>query len=100
MIADIALAHGGTFRQGDFGDVVGGAAAFGKGILDHAHLRAVAVGNDDLISVGDEVDEGRHRFFDVFFLFFGIIAESVAAQSDDDTGIRGLSHKKTASFFF
>ena len=54
-------------------------------VLDHADLRAVAVGDDDLMAVLDQVCDGAGRRLDGVHLLFEILAQSVAAQGDDDS---------------
>ena len=56
----------------------------GEGVLDHADLRAVAVGEDDLVPVLDKVGNGGGRRSDGVHLLGEIAAEGVAAQGDDD----------------
>ena len=52
--------------------------------LDHAHLRAVAVADDDLVPLTDEADERGASSLDLFLLLGGVVAEGVAAERDDD----------------
>jgi hypothetical protein len=57
----------------------------GKGVLNHADLRAVAVRDDDLVTVLDQVCDGAGRRLDSLHLLFKIFAQSVAAQSDHNS---------------
>ena len=85
IVADVALAHGHAHGKGH--DVALGLLLVegGKRILDHADLRAVAMGNDDLVAVFDQVCDGAGRRLDGLHLFFEIFAQSVAAQSDHNS---------------
>ena len=89
IVADVALAHGHAHRQGA-GDVFVrlGPGELRHGLLDHAHLGAVAVGEDHLVPVLDEVGDGPGGLLDGGHLLGEIIAQGVAAQGDDDA----LSH--------
>ena len=84
MIADIALTHGRALRQRHGRD---GGVRFRGGVerrLDHADLRAVAVADDDLVSLMDEPDERRAGGSHTRALLGGRIAERVAAERNDD----------------
>ena len=85
IIADIALAHGHAHRKRH--DVTLGLLLVvgGEGVLDHANLRAVAVGDDDLVAVLNEVGDGFGRHMDGIHLLMQILAKGVAAQRNDDT---------------
>ena len=83
VVADVALAHGAALGQvhgGGADGVVGG----GEGVLDHADLRAVAVGDDDLVALLDEAQEGVGGVADFLDLLLRGVAERVAAEGDDD----------------
>ena len=84
VIADVALGHGAALGQRHLGGadcVVGG----GEGVLDHADLRAVAVGDDDLVALLDQAEEGVGGVAHGLDLLNGVVAEGVAAKGDDDT---------------
>ena len=84
VIADVALGHGAALGQRHLGGadgVVGG----GEGVLDHADLRAVAVGDDDLVALLDEAEEGMGGVAHGLDLLDGVVAEGVAAKGDDNT---------------
>ncbi len=84
VIADVALGHGAALGQRHLGGadgVVGG----GEGVLDHADLRAVAVGDDDLVALLDETEEGVGGVAHGLDLLDGVVAEGVAAEGDDNT---------------
>ena len=85
IVADVALAHGHAHGKGH--DVALGLllVVSGEGVLDHADLRAVAVGDDDLVAVFDQVRDGAGRRLDSLHLLFKIFAQSVAAQSDHNS---------------
>ena len=57
----------------------------GEGVLDHADLRAVAVGDDDLIALLDETEESVGGVAHGLDLLDGVVAEGVAAKGDDNT---------------
>ena len=80
VIADIALAHGAAFgkRHLCFNDAVGCAVAQTQ--IDHADLRAVAVGNDQLMTLLNKLDDGFGGIANLCLLFFRRIAEGVSAQ--------------------
>ena len=71
-----------------------GVVSSGEGVLDHADLRAVAVGDDDLVALLDEAQEGVGGVGDLLDLLFRGVAEGVAAEGDDDAiGLaKGLGH--------
>ena len=84
MGADIALAHGGALGQGHGGHLgprLGGGV---EGQLNHAHLWAVAVADDDLMALLDEADEGGGRLVEAGHLLPRCIPQGVAPQGDDD----------------
>ena len=85
IVADVALAHG--HAHGKRHDVaLGLLLVVGRErVLDHADLRAVAVGDDDLMAVLDQVCDGAGRRLDGVHLLFEILAQSIAAQGDDDS---------------
>ena len=63
----------------------GRAVSSVSGVGDHADLRAVAVDDDDLVALLQEVDDGASRVLDRDRLLGQILAEGVAAQGDDDS---------------
>ena len=100
VVADVALAHGAALGQVDLGvlgvDAVGG----GEGVLDHADLRAIAVGNDDLVAHLDNLEQGRGSVTNALDLLLGGVAESVAAQCDDHAvGGLELGHSSLHSLY-
>jgi len=70
IVANVALAHGHTHGKGH--DVALGMLLVesGKGVLNHADLRAVAVRDDDLVTVLDQVCDGAGRRLDSLHLLF------------------------------
>ena len=60
-----------------------------------ANLRAVAVHDDDLVALLDEVDDGLAGHLNGLHLLGKVLAKGVAAEGNDDAlGHRGLhSHK-------
>ena len=85
IVADVALAHG--HAHGKRHDVaLGLLLVVGRErVLDHADLRAVAVGDDELVALRDEVDDGLCGLGDEGELLVGGVAEGVAAEGDDDS---------------
>ena len=84
VIANVALGHGAALGQRHLGGA-DGVVGSGEGVLDHADLRAVAVGDDDLVALLDEAEEGVGGVAHGLDLLDGIVAESVATEGDDDT---------------
>ena len=52
--------------------------------VDHADLRSVAVGNDDLIPLLDQADQSLGRLRHLFPLLRGGVAQRVPAQGHDN----------------
>ena len=94
VIADVSLAHGDTDRQRRVGLVRVFPAQGGHGVVDHADLRAVAVGDDDFTAFLDEVDDGFGCRLDGQHLFVQCISQGVAAEGNDDTFLF-LGHDKS-----
>ena len=94
VITDVALAHGHAYGQRT-GNVLLrlGAGQLGHGLLDHAHLGAVSVGDDDLMSFFNQVDDGFGSLLYGDHLLREIAAQSIAAQRDHNT----LTHEKNTS---
>ena len=57
----------------------------GEGVLDHTDLRAVAVGNDDLMAVFNQVGDGLCGDMDSVHLLMQVFAQRVAAQGDNNS---------------
>ena len=86
VIADVALAHGNAHGQGAGNVLLGvGAGELGHGLLDHAHLGAVAVGHDHLVAALDQISDGPGGLLHRRHLLRQIIAQGVAAQSHYNT---------------
>ena len=85
IVADVALTHG--YAHGKGHDVALGLllVVSGKRVLDHADLRAVAVRDDDLVAVFDQVCDGAGRRLDSLHLSSRFFAQSVAAQSNHNS---------------
>ena len=84
IVADIALTHGHAHGKRHH---IGGRlllAVGGKGVLDHPHLRAVAVGNDHLMSGFDQIRDGLGGLLHGLHLLRQIFSKGVAAQSNDN----------------
>ena len=84
MIADIPLTHGAALGERHIRFDGPCLRRRGHTKVYHAHLRAVAVGDDDLVAGLDEVDDSLGRLGHELQLLGGGIAKGVAAQSDDD----------------
>ena len=86
IVADVALAHGHADGQ-RAGNVFFrvGAGQLGHGVLDHAHLGAVAVGNDHLMALFNQIHDGAGGLAHRNHLLRQIVAQRVAAQGDDDS---------------
>ena len=96
MIADVALAHRAALGEGHIGLDGLGLSGSGHTEVDHADLRAVAVGDDDLVALRDQVDDGLCGLGDESELLVGGVAQRVAAQGDDDS----LAHDDYLSLIF
>ena len=90
VIADVALAHSAAFGEGH-GRNLGafGLAGDVEGVVDHADLRAVAVGDDDLVALRDQVDDGLGGLGDESELLIRGVAQRVAAERNDDAFTHG-----------
>ena len=53
--------------------------------VNHADLRAVAVGDDDLVTLLDQAEKSVSGVAHGLDLLNGVVAEGVAAKGDDDT---------------
>ena len=84
VITNVALGHGAALGQRHLGGA-DGVVGSGEGILDHADLRAVAVGDDDLVTLLDETKECVGGVAHGLDLLDGVVAEGVAAKGDDNT---------------
>ena len=84
LVADVALAHGAALgkRHGRRLAVVRGGVV--EGVVDHAHLRAVAVGDHHVDALGHHVHNVLGGVLHQFQLFLGRVAQGVAAQCYDD----------------
>jgi len=71
------------------------ARQLGHGVGDHANLRAVAVHDDNLVALLDEVDDGLGGHLDGLHLLGKVLSKGVAAEGNDDAlGHGGLRSKK------
>ena len=85
VVADVALGHGAALREGHIGLDGLGLGSGGQAQIDHTHLGAVAVGDDHLVALGDQVHDGLGGFADQGQLLGGGAAQGVAAQRDNDS---------------
>ena len=84
VVADIALAHRHADRQRARDVALGvGAHQLRHGVLDHAHLRAVPVHDDDLVPRLDQVRDRRGGLLHRDHLLRQIVAQGVAAEGED-----------------
>ena len=107
VVADVALAHGNADRERARDVLLGvGSRELGHGLLDHAHLRAVAVRHHDLVALLDEVHDRARRVLDRLHLLRQVVAQGVATEGDDDS-LRhlmpsqrkdGAAHKSVSDF--
>ena len=85
MIADVALRHCAAFGEGH----ERGVPALVRGELHrevyHADLRAIAVADDDLIALLDEVYDGAGGIADKLKLLLGGFAKRVSPESDNNS---------------
>ena len=89
VIADVALAHGAALGEGHIGLDGLGLGGGGHAEVDHADLRAIAVGDDDLVALRDQVDDGLGGLGDESELLIGSVAQRVAAERNDDAFTHG-----------
>ena len=84
LVADVALAHGAALgeRHGRRLAVMRGGVV--ERVVDHADLRAVAVGDHDVDALGHHVHDVLGRVLHQLQLLLGRVAQGVAAQRDDD----------------
>ena len=85
IIADIALTHGHAHGQGHHIGRGFLLAIGGEGILDHAHLGAVAVGHHHRVPGFYQIRNGLGGLLYRQHLIRQIFAQRVAAQGDDDS---------------
>ena len=85
MVADVALGHSAALGERHIGLDGLGLGGGAQTQVDHAHLRAVAVGHHHLVAGGDQIDDGLGGLGDQLELLGSGVAQSVAAQGDNDT---------------
>ena len=85
VVANIGLAHSHTDGERGVWLVCVLAAQCSHCIVNHTHLRAVAMGNDDLTAFFNKVYDGLGRNLDCFHLLRKGIAQCIAAKGDDNT---------------
>ena len=96
VVADVALAHRTALGEGHVGLDGLGLSGGGHAEVDHADLRAVAVGDDDLVALRDQIDDGFGGLGDKGKLLIGGAAQRIAAEGDDDS----FPHDDYLSLFF
>ena len=84
VVANVALAHGYTDGQWHHVALRLLTVIGGKGVLDHAHLGAVAVGDDHLMAIFNEISDGLGGVLHRGHLFGEALAQGVTAQGDDN----------------
>ena len=82
VVADVALAERGAFRQGEGAHPVGDGAGGVEGQPNHAHLRAVAVGYHNLVALLDEIHQRRGGVCHPLALLRRGAAQSVAPKGN------------------
>ena len=80
VITNVALGHGAALGQRHLGGT-DGIVGSGEGVLDHADLRAVAVGDDDLVALLDEAEEGMGGVAHGLDLLDGVVAEALPPRA-------------------
>ena len=80
--ANVALAHRDAVGQRHLSVSVGRRGV--HRVLNHAHLGPIAVGDDEGVAVGCEVDDDLGRSRHGRLLLGDVIAEGVASEGDDD----------------
>ncbi len=80
VIADITLTQGHTDRHRQMGGFWLVAGRHFECLLDHPHLRPVAVGDHHLVPLGDQVGDGVRRALHRLHLLGQVVAQSVAPQ--------------------
>ena len=85
VIADVGLTHSHTDGERCVGlcGIFSGEGS--HGVVNHSHLRSVAVGYDDLMAFFYEIHNGFRCDLNSCHLFRQSIAQGIAAQSDDDS---------------
>ena len=84
VITNVALGHSAALGQRHLGGT-DGIVGSGEGVLDHADLRAVAVGDDDLVTLLNQAEKSMSGVAHGLDLLDGVVAEGVAAKGDDNT---------------
>ena len=84
MIADVTLGHGAALGEGHISLDSAGFRSGGQTQIDHTDLGAVAVSDDDLVALGNQVNNRLGRIADQLQLLGSGVAQGVAAQSDHD----------------
>lgn len=83
VVANIALGHGAALGQ-IHGRGADGVVRRGESVLDHTDLRAVAVGDDDLVALLDQAQQRMRGVVDLLDLLGRGVAQRIAAEGDDD----------------
>ena len=86
LVADVALGHGAGLGERHLGGLAVVGRRVGERVVDHAHLRAVAVGDHDVDAVTDHVNDVLGGVLHQLELLLRRVAQSVASQSDDYAG--------------
>ena len=82
VITNVALSHGATLGEGDARCAT---AILGRELecqVHHAHLRAIAVTDNHIVALLNEVYDGGSGSLDELELLFGRIAQGVSAQGN------------------
>ncbi len=85
VIADVPLAQGHADRHGQVGRLGIVAGRHLERLLDHPHLRAVAVGHHHLVPLGNQVGNGARRALHRLHLLGQVVAQRIAAKGQYDS---------------
>ena len=83
LIADIALAHSSALGKRHSRRLAVMRGSVVECVIDHADLRAVAVGDHDVDSLGHHINDVLGRVLHQLQLLLRRVAQGVAAKSDD-----------------
>ena len=97
LVADVSLAHGAALGQRHGRRLAVMGVRVVERVLDHADLRPVAMGHDDVHALAHHVDDVRGGVLHQLELLLRRVAQGVAAEGDDH-GLAGsflIGHGKS-----
>ena len=97
VIADVALGHGAALGERHIRGVAALVGGKLHGQVDHAHLGAVAVADDDLVAFFHQVHDGLGGLLHQLQLLFGGISKGVAPQRHYDSLTHSLTSESRTS---